>query len=167
MMQSHDLRIDEQSLITPALVKRHGKTTHEIDDSLLRQKLQNWRLFSNWPARVLPITSRGQGRRASGCQASHPAQSVGHDIWQKLIPLARRIRSRNICCRTLHQVVLRKAPRLFGRTQACLIFYNKHPAANDFIASCTELGREIYAYTSDAASSVAGREPRHPGPHRR
>jgi len=44
--------------------------------------------------------------------------------------------------------------------QACWTFTTSTPLRMKIVASSTSLGRQIYAYTSEAASSVAGRERR-------
>ena len=51
-------------------------------------------------------------------------------------------------------------PRGYSGDASLLDIYYKHPSAGETVASSTELGREIYAYTSEAATSVAGRERR-------
>ena len=51
-------------------------------------------------------------------------------------------------------------PRGYSGDAGLLDIYYKHPIADEIVASSTLLGRQIYAYTSEAASSVAGRERR-------
>ncbi len=161
MMQSHDLRLDEQSLITPALVKRHGKTTHEIDDGMLRQKIAELAL-------VLELARQGFANHQPAAKVVEQLagklhvlrHQSGNDIWQKLIPLAQAHPVSEYLLQDPFTKWSFEKPRGYSGDASLLDIYYKHPAANDFIASCTELGREIYAYTSDAASSVAGRERR-------
>ena len=161
-MQSRELRIDEQSLITPALFKKHGTTADEtVDDALLREKMGELSL-------VLELARQGFAKHEPAAQIVERLagnlhklrNSSGHDVWQKLIPIAQSHPVSEYLLQDPFTKWSFEKPRGYSGDASLLDIYYKHPAANDFIASCTDLGREIYAYTSEAASSVAGRERR-------
>jgi SAM-dependent methyltransferase len=160
-MQSTDLRIDEQSLITPALVKRHGKAGSAIDDKLLREKIGELMLVLELARQSFANGNPPAGIVDQLAGKLHVLRTTsGHDIWQKLIPLAQAHPVSEYLLQDPFTKWSFEKPRGYSGDASLLDIYYKHPAANDFIASCTELGQQIYAYTSEAASSAAGRERR-------
>lgn len=161
-MQATDLKIDSQSLITPDLVHKHSKKQAEtIDRAKLTEKagqlllgleLARQRFEKNDPAGQ--IVDRLAGDLHSIRTTSGP------DIWRELIPVAQAHPVAEFLLQDPFTQWSHDKPRGYSGDASLLDIYYKHPAANEFIASCTPLGQEIYAYTSEAASSAAGRERR-------
>ncbi|TPW29590.1 class I SAM-dependent methyltransferase [Pararhizobium mangrovi] len=81
-------------------------------------------------------------------------------MWHALIPLAQDHPVGEYLKQDPFTWWSAEKPRGYSGDASLLDIYYKHPAANDVIARSSELGREIYAYTSDAESSKAGRERR-------
>ncbi|TIV42919.1 MAG: class I SAM-dependent methyltransferase, partial [Mesorhizobium sp.] len=81
-------------------------------------------------------------------------------LWQELIPLAQQHRVATYLKQDPFTRWSFEKPRGYSGDATLLDIYYKHPSANEIVASSSDLGREIFAYTSEAASSVAGRERR-------
>ena len=159
-MQISELKIDEQSLITPALVKQHEKKlASEIDENKLREKKGELAL-------VLELAARGFENGLSAAvivdrlagSLHNLRKTSGAEIWKMLIPIAQAHPVREYLMQDPFTRWSAEKPRGYSGDASLLDIYYKHPAANEFIETSSELGKQIYAYTSDAASSVAGRE---------
>ena len=81
-------------------------------------------------------------------------------VWQQLIPLAQQHRVAEYLMQDPFTRWSFDKPRGYSGDASLLDIYYKHPSADETLALSTPLGREIYAYTSEAASSAAGRERR-------
>jgi SAM-dependent methyltransferase len=85
-------------------------------------------------------------------------RDAGPAVWKALIPVAQQ----HPVSEYLQQDPFTKwsfeKPRGYSGDATLLDIYYQHKSADDIIAQATELGREIYHYTSNADSSVAGRE---------
>lgn len=161
MAANADLKLDDHSLITPQLIKRHSTSGPPVDDAELEEGAARLAL-------VLDLAHQGFARsEAAGAIVARLSDRL-HDlrrrlpaaVWQELIPIAQQ---HAVARYLLHDPFTRwsfEKPRGYSGDASLLDIYYKHPAADAVIASSTPLGREIYAYTSEAASSVAGRERR-------
>lgn len=85
---------------------------------------------------------------------------AGSAIWKELIPIAQG----HVVQDYLQQDPFTKwsfeKPRGYSGDATLLDIYYQHPSAREIVESATSLGQDIYEYTSNAASSVAGRERR-------
>jgi len=157
-----DLALDGHSLITSQLIQRHGSEAEPaVDTAELNDRKAQLAL-------VLDLARQAFARREPAARIVDRLAGRLHDmrartapaVWQQLIPVAQQ---HPVAQDLLQDPFTRwsfEKPRGYSGDASLLDIYYKHRAADDFIASCTELGREIYAYTSEAASSVAGRERR-------
>ncbi|WP_336071243.1 class I SAM-dependent methyltransferase [Nitratireductor rhodophyticola] len=161
MAQASHLKLDEQSLITSQLVKKHTTTSDVADSTELKEKVAQLAL-------VLDLARQGF---ESGTPAADIVDRLAarlHDlrnqaspvVWQQLIPLAQEHPVSEFLKQDPFTRWSFDKPRGYSGDASLLDIYYKHPSADEIVASSTELGREIYAYTSEAASSVAGRERR-------
>jgi hypothetical protein len=162
MALNEDLKLDEHSLITSKLMKRHGVgSIDSIDAGELRERAAELAL-------ILNLAEQGFVRK-------DPAEKIVHNlagrlhllrrkaspaVWQELIPIAQE---HGVAKYLLTDPFTRwsyEKPRGYSGDASLLDIYYKHPSADNIVQSSPPLGREIYAYTSEAASSVAGRERR-------
>ena len=93
-------------------------------------------------------------------------RQVAPAVWQKLVPLAQQHRVAEYLIQDPFTRWSVEKPRGYSGDAGLLDIYYKHPIAAEIVASSTLLGRQIYAYTSEAASSAAGRERREFSPGR-
>lgn len=161
-VQKPKLILDEQSLITSQLIRKHAPGASEAaDTSELQRRTAQLAL-------VLDLAKQGfeKGEQAAAIVERLAARL--HDIrreaspavWQELIPLAQQHRVADYLMQDPFTRWSAEKPRGYSGDASLLDIYYKHRSADDIIAASTPLGQEIYAYTSDAASSVAGRERR-------
>lgn len=157
-----ELQLDEYSLITTRLIKKHADSSEEaIDPDELRHRTAQLALVLDLAYRAFareepaaPTVDRLAGRLHKLRRQVAPA------IWQKLIPLAQQHRVAEYLLQDPFTRWSVEKPRGYSGDASLLDIYYKHSIADDIVSSSTSLGREIFAYTSDAASSVAGRERR-------
>lgn len=162
MAATTELALDEHSLITSELIKQHGGEADQAFDAgeLNDRKAQL--------ALVLDLARQGFAKGEPAARIVDRLAGRLHEIrtrtapaiWQQLIPMAQQHAVAEYLLQDPFTRWSAEKPRGYSGDASLLDIYYKHPAADDFIASCTDLGREIYAYTSEAASSVAGRERR-------
>ncbi|MER9655599.1 class I SAM-dependent methyltransferase [Mesorhizobium sp. M0152] len=162
MARNVDAKLDEQSLITSKLVKRHRGTSPDIVDAgELKERSAELAL-------VLDLAYQAFGRQGPAGLIVDRLAGRLHElrrhsaaaIWQQLIPLAQQHRITEYLMQDPFTRWSFEKPRGYSGDASLLDIYYKHPAADQEVASSTPLGREIYAYTSEAASSAAGRERR-------
>jgi len=156
------LQLDEYSLVTTGLMKRHATASEgTVDPDELRNRTAQLALIldlayqafeRNKPAG--PTVDRLAGRLHKLRRQVAPA------VWQKLIPLAQEHRVAEYLIQDPFTRWSVEKPRGYSGDASLLDIYYKHPIADEMVASSTPLGRQIYEYTSEAASSVAGRERR-------
>jgi SAM-dependent methyltransferase len=156
------LELDEHSLITSELIKAHGSAAEEVADHgeltehaarlAIVLDLAHQGFASGEPAAA--IVHRLAGRLHEIRRQTAPA------VWRQLIPVAQQHRVAEYLLQDPFTRWSFEKPRGYSGDASLLDIYYKHRSADEIIASSTPLGREIYAYTSDAASSVAGRERR-------
>ena len=94
------------------------------------------------------------------CSLHNLRNQVNPAIWQHLIPVAQRHPVSEFLWQDPFTFWSFQKPRGYSGDGKLLDISYKHPSVDRIVASSTELGQEIYAYTSEAASSVAGRERR-------
>jgi hypothetical protein len=162
MAQNAELRLDEHSLITPKLVKRHGAASSDAVD------LDELKERSAQLALVLDLTHQAIARRDPAGSIVDRLAGRLHElrrqatpaVWRQLIPLAQKHRVAEYLMQDPFTRWSFEKPRGYSGDASLLDIYYKHPSAAEMVAASSPLGQEIYAYTSDAASSVAGRERR-------
>ncbi len=162
MARDAELNLDEHSLITPKLVKRHSAASRDsVDADELKQRTAQLALVLDLAHQAFlrkdpagSIVERLAGRLHELRGQAAPA------VWQELIPLAQQHRVAEYLMEDPFTRWSFEKPRGYSGDASLLDIYYKHPSADDMLASSTPLGREIYAYTSEAASSAAGRERR-------
>ena len=156
------LQLDEYSLVTTSLMKKHAATSEETADA---DELRN---STAQLALILDLAHQAFTRhkpaaltvdRLAG-RLHKLRRQVAPAVWQKLVPLAQQHRVAEYLIQDPFTRWSVEKPRGYSGDAGLLDIYYKHPAADDTVASSTLLGRQIYAYTSEAASSVAGRERR-------
>ncbi len=156
------LQLDEHSLITAQLIKKHGPaSTGSVDADDLAEKTAQLAL-------VLDLSRQGFERGdAAGRIVDQLARRL-HDlrrksdpaVWQELIPIAQQHAVAQYLMQDPFTRWSFEKPRGYSGDASLLDIYYKHASADDIIAASTPLGREIFDYTGEAASSVAGRERR-------
>ena len=161
-MAHPSLNIDQQSLITSKLIKRYsGHTSSETSSAELAEhaahlaivlELARQGFLKNEPAAsvVGSLAERLHQMRRTASPA----------VWAQLIPLAQRHAVMGFLIQDPLTRWSFEKPRGYSGDAALLDIYYKHPSANEVVASATPLGQEIYAYTGDVASTIAGRERR-------
>lgn len=156
------LQLDEYSLVTTSLMKKHAATSEETADA---DELRN---STAQLALILDLAHQAFTRhkpaaltvdRLAG-RLHKLRRQVAPAVWQKLVPLAQQHRVAEYLIQDPFTRWSVEKPRGYSGDAGLLDIYYKHPAADGTVASSTLLGRQIYAYTSEAASSVAGRERR-------
>ena len=162
MARNVDAKLDEHSLITSKLVERHrGASPDVVDAGELKERSAELAL-------VLDLAYQAFGRGAAAGLTVDRLAGRLHElrrhsataIWQQLIPLAQQHRVAEYLMQDPFTRWSFEKPRGYSGDASLLDIYYKHPSADREVASSTPLGREIYAYTSEAASSAAGRERR-------
>ncbi|MGX9143142.1 class I SAM-dependent methyltransferase [Mesorhizobium sp. 128a] len=156
------LQLDEYSLVTTRLMKKHADTYEGTADS---DELRNSAVQL---ALILDLAYQAFARRKPAALTVHRLagrlhklrRQVAPAVWQKLVPLAQQHRVAEYLIQDPFTRWSVEKPRGYSGDAGLLDIYYKHPTAADIVASSTSLGRQIYAYTSEAASSVAGRERR-------
>jgi hypothetical protein len=157
-----ELNIDEHSLITAELVKRHGEAAKDtVDAGELKERTAELALVLDLAHQAFvrkepaaSIVDRLAGRLHGLRRQAAPA------VWRQLIPLAQQHRVAEYLMQDPFTQWSFEKPRGYSGDASLLDIYYRHPSAGETVASSTPLGREIYAYTSDAPTSVAGRERR-------
>jgi len=161
-LQNAKLELDGHSIITSELVNRHNA---EVGSTVSAEELTE---YTAKLALILDLAYQAFERRQPAAaivdrlaQRLHELRKQARrEIWQQLIPLAQQHRVSEYL---MHDPFTRwsfEKPRGYSGDASLLDIYYKHSSADDIVASSTPLGREIFAYTSDAASSEAGRERR-------
>lgn len=159
--QGSELKLDEQSLITSQLIKKHAPAVDVADAAVVREKTAQLALTLDLARQgfeagepAATIVDRLAGR------LHELRNQVNAAVWQQLIPLAQEHPVSAFVKQDPFTRWSFDKPRGYSGDASLLDIYYKHPSADEIVASSTELGREIYAYTSEAASSAAGRERR-------
>lgn len=161
-MSHGELELDQHSLVTADLIREHEATLSTVaDDDELREGETRLALALNlaYEAFVREEPAAAIVERLAW-RLHQLRQDLSLAAWRRLIPVAQQHRVAEYLNQDPFTRWSLKKPRGYSGDASLLDIYYKHPAAGEVIASSTPLGREIYAYTSDAASSVAGRERR-------
>jgi SAM-dependent methyltransferase len=156
------LQLDEYSLVTTRLMKKHAATSEETADA---DELRN---STAQLALILDLAHQAFTRHKPAALTVHRLagrlhklrRQVAPAVWQKLVPMAQQHRVAEYLIQDPFTRWSVEKPRGYSGDAGLLDIYYKHSTADDTVASSTLLGRQIYAYTSEAASSVAGRERR-------
>jgi hypothetical protein len=163
-MQEVGLNIDGQSIITPQLVDNYlaeNQRAEDKDVSNLKEVALSMDLVLN--------------EALVAFQNKVPAAKIVHKlaadlhiirrtstaaIWKALIPVAQKHPLSEYLLQDPFTQWSFKKPRGYSGDASLLDIMYENPAADEFVASCTDLGKEIFAYTFDAPSTVAARERR-------
>lgn len=154
--------IDEYSLITSQLIKDHSPELKGAVDAGELSRL------AGQLAIMLDLALRGFEKRQPAAAIVHRLAGRLHllrrqakpQVWQQLIQLAQGHRVAEYLMQDPFTRWSFDKPRGYSGDASLLDIYYRHRSADEIVASSTPLGQEIYAYTSEAASSVAGRERR-------
>ena len=161
-MAKSKLRLDKSSLITSDLIRKHDPVSGLAPDpGELRERTAQLALILDLAYQgfagqqpAAPIVDRLAGRLHELRREASPG------VWRQLIPLAQEHRVAKYLLQDPFTRWSFEKPRGYSGDASLLDIYYKHPSAAGIVASSSALGQEIYAYTSDAPSSVAGRERR-------
>ena len=161
-MARPSLNIDQQSLITSKLIKRYsGHTSSETSSAELAEHAAHLAIVLELARQgFLKNEPAGSVVESLAARLHQIRQTASPAVWSQLIPLAQRHAVMGFLIQDPFTRWSFEKPRGYSGDASLLDIYYKHPSANEIVASSTPLGQEIYAYTSDAASSVAGRERR-------
>ncbi|MGN6767398.1 MAG: class I SAM-dependent methyltransferase [Rhizobiaceae bacterium] len=161
-MAKTELRLDSSSLITSDLIRKHDPASGlAADPHELRERTAQLALIldlayqgfvGQQPAAA--IVDRLAGRLHDLRREASPG------VWRQLIPLAQEHRVAKYLIQDPFTRWSFEKPRGYSGDASLLDIYYKHPSAAGIVESSSTLGQVIYAYTSDAPSSVAGRERR-------
>ncbi len=161
-MAKTELRLDSSSLITSDLIRKHDPASGlAADPHELRERTAQLALIldlayqgfvGQQPAAA--IVDRLAGRLHDLRREASPG------VWRQLIPLAQEHRVAKYLIQDPFTRWSFEKPRGYSGDASLLDIYYKHPSAAGIVESSSTLGQAIYAYTSDAPSSVAGRERR-------
>lgn len=156
------IELDQQSIITPTLFKRHSATTKDDfeDAAFGRGKIE---LFL-----ILEMTSQALARgEAAGPVVGrliarlHTLRHQNHvAVWEKLSVLAREHPVSEYLLQDPMTSWSLEKPRGYSGDAGLIDLIYGHKCTNDIVASTTDLGRDIYAQTYDAPTCVAARERR-------
>jgi SAM-dependent methyltransferase len=161
-MNQFQTALDGQSLITPDLIAANAPA---FDQQRLQDQL------SEGQAELALLLSLSQQQFENGLPAGAVMQAltvrldelrkkVQPAVWHRLVPLAQ---SHSITRHLFQDPLTRWSfdkPRGYSGDAQLLDFIYEHPNAQPAIEGASQLGRDIYGYTSQASSSVAVRERR-------
>lgn len=158
-----ELKLDEHSLITSELVRTHNEAASEVVD------LEELKARTAQLALILDLAHQAFIKQEPAASTVSRLAGRLHElrretataVWQQLVPLAQQHRVSEYLMQDPFTRWSFEKPRGYSGDATLLDIYYKHSSADEIVASSTTLGQEIYAYTSEAASSVAGRERRH------
>lgn len=161
-MQSTKSHIDEQSMITPALVARFGRgTAQAVDEIKLREKRAQMALVLELARQRF---ERGQDTSETVARLAadlHDLRvSSGPGVWKQLIPGAQAHPVSEFLLQDPFTKWSFEKPRGYSGDAGLLDIIYRHPDAAATVAAASELGSEIFAYTIEATTSVAARERR-------
>lgn len=160
-MSKTAISLDGESLITSDIVRRSRPTAdlNAQDSAELRDAVAQLLL-------VLELARSGflEGGRTSGVVSRLAGElhllrrASTAAIWQNLIVAAQA----HPVMEFLQQDPLTNwsftKPRGYSGDAGLLDIYYKHPSMDHLLTECTDLGRQIYDYTSDVPACAAGRE---------
>lgn len=159
--QGFELKLDEQSLITSQLIKKHAPVADSVDAAALKEKTAQLALVLDLARQAFEAGEPASTTVDRLARRLHELRNqAAPAVWQQLIPVAQEHPVSAFLKQDPFTRWSYDKPRGYSGDASLLDIYYKHPSADEFVASSTPLGREIYAYTSEAASSVAGRERR-------
>lgn len=155
-------KLDGASLMTPDLIRKHDPASRvAFDTGELRERTAQLAL-------MLDLAHQGFARQEPAAaivdrlagRLHRLRREAGVGVWRQLIPLAQQHRVAEYLLQDPFTRWSFEKPRGYSGDAGLLDIYYKHPSADGIVASSSALGREIYAYTSEAPSSAAGRERR-------
>jgi SAM-dependent methyltransferase len=161
-LQNAKLELDGHSLITSKLVNQHNA---EVGSTVGAEELAE---HTAKLALILNLAHQAFEKRQPAAtivdrlalRLHELRKQAPREVWQQLIPLAQQHRVSEYLMQDPFTRWSVEKPRGYSGDASLLDIYYKHPSADEIVSSSTPLGQEIFAYTSDAASSEAGRERR-------
>lgn len=153
-------KTDAESLITPEAIKNHGVgAPAPIDTGELSARNAQLTL-------ILELARQGFAKREAAASVVGRLAAQLHQlrrdadpaVWRELIPLAQQHPVSEYLLQDPFTEWSFRKPRGYSGDAGLLDLFYKHPSADYVVEAATPLGREIYDYTSDAETSVAGRE---------
>ncbi|MCO6186307.1 class I SAM-dependent methyltransferase [Rhizobium sp. L1K21] len=161
-VENMNFEIDKHSLITPALIKEHiGTLSDQIDaDQLGDRQLElililemSRRSFANGEP-AAEITDR-LGERLHALR-----EKCAPEVWEHLVPVAQGHPLGEYIFQDPFTNWSFTKPRGYSGDAGLIDLLYHHESTREILAQSTELGRAIYAYTSNTPPCVAGRERR-------
>jgi SAM-dependent methyltransferase len=154
--------IDQQSVITPELMKQHKQSeTEGTDKSDLSERILDLMLILQMTQQsFIKKEPTGQIVDQLVLRLHELRNRCSPDTWQHLLPVAQ---SHPVAEFLLTDPFTRwsfQKPRGYSGDAGLLDLLYKHPSIKHLIDESSPLGQEIYAYTSDSSSCVAVRERR-------
>lgn len=161
-MQSTKTHIDEQSMITPALVAKFGRgASQAVDEVKLREKRAQLALVLELARQRFERHDNTSETVARLAADLHDLRvSSGDVVWKHLIPIAQGHPVSQYLQQDPFTHWSFSKPRGYSGDAGLLDIIYQHPAADDVIAAASSLGSEIFDYTVQASTSVAARERR-------
>lgn len=159
-MPKPNFALDNQTAITSELADK------ALYDETLKSENSQLAMFKGQLAIILEIADSEFKRKVPAEAivsrlASHLHQlrvQSGSTIWKELIPIAQAHSVQEYLLQDPFTQWSFQKPLGYSGDATLLDIAYKHPNVDKIISSASSLGREIYAYTSDADSSVACRE---------
>jgi SAM-dependent methyltransferase len=161
-MPMAQLKLDQASLITSKLIKKHKAAPNDtVDTGELQARTGQLALILDLAHQAF-VRQQPAGRivEALARRLHELRRQAAPALWQELIPLAQQHRVAEFLIQDPFTRWSFEKPRGYSGDATLLDIYYRHPSADELVASSSDLGREIFAYTSEAASSEAGRERR-------
>ncbi len=155
-------QLDHNSLILPERAKRHALASNdEIDEDELTESVAQLALVLDLSLQDF-LAGRPAGRIVDNLAARlhRIRRRVSAAVWQQLIPRAQSHRVAEFLLQDPFTKWSFDKPRGYSGDATLLDIYYKHHSIEGMVQSATPLGAAIYDYTSEAPSSVAGRERR-------
>lgn len=159
LVNKPNFKFDGESLITPELIETEALYAPSPSDQAASTQLLNDTLdqaVADFEANVDP---RRIIHKVTG--VLHTLRSsTSSDTWKDLLEIGRKHPAASWFMLDPFTKWSYEKPRGYSGDADLLDFYYFHPNAAERIASAPHIGRALYEYTSQAASSVAGRERR-------
>lgn len=153
---------DAHSLITPEAIRSHNADAGAASDKAeLAARTAQLEL-------ILEIARQGFAGKDAAERVVRRLAAELHDlrvetapaVWSDLIAVAQQHPVAEYLLQDPFTAWSFRKPRGYAGDAALIDFLYKHPSVDHAVRSASALGQEIYAYTSDAESSIAVRERR-------
>ncbi len=162
MVSKPRFKLDDQSAITPDLANKalFGDQPDSDPGQLTAFKGQLAIILEIAHSEFVRSVAAGKVIERLAYNLHQLRNQAGPAIWKILIPIAQQHPVQEYLIQDPFTQWSFEKPRGYSGDATLLDIYYQHKSADEIVAAATPLGQEIYAYTSNAASSVAGRERR-------